>query len=257
MTTFTLWEAKIPYHNPELEMPNRMDFYPCEGEEKRACVLVLPGGGYSWHAPHEGEPVAQFFNSKGFHAAVLYYRVTPYRYPAALSDAQRGIRILRANADALGILPDKIVSLGFSAGGNLSASLGVLEDTAKIGDALDEISPVPNGCVLCYAALDLRDPKIASGRALFSKDLPENVERYSLQNRVTEHTPPMFLWHTSDDASVKSAHSLVFAEALRDHGVPFEMHIYPHGKHGLGLAPDKPDVSGWADLAAAWISRWI
>ena len=86
---------------------------------------------------------------------------------------------------------------------------------------------------------DLHDPKIASGRSLFAERLPEKVEEYSLQNRVTDKTVPTFFFHTSDDSGVSVKHSLVYASALRDHGVPFEMHIYPHGKHGLGLALDK------------------
>ena len=87
--------------------------------------------------------------------------------------------------------------------------------------------------------------------------LPENVEEFSLQNRVTDKTAPTFFFHTSDDPGVSVKHSLVYAAALRDHGVPFEMHIYPHGKHGVGLAKNMPDVSGWAPLAVAWLRRTL
>ena len=256
--TFKLWEGTVPHDTPDLPMANEMRFYSA-GEGKRPCLLVLPGGGYVHCNPdgHEGAAIAEYFTAEGFHAAVLTYRLAPHRYPAALSDAQRGMRILRAHADALGIISDKIAAIGFSAGGNLAASLAVLPDEARIGDALDDYSPRPNACVLCYPAIDLHDPRIASGRSLFGEKLPENVEEFSLQNRVTDKTAPTFFFHTSDDPGVSVKHSLVYAAALRDHGVPFEMHIYPHGKHGVGLAKDMPDVSGWAPLAVAWLRRTL
>ncbi|MBE6611186.1 MAG: alpha/beta hydrolase [Ruminococcaceae bacterium] len=257
-TAITLWNDVIPYNSVDAPVPNLLEFYPA-GEGKRPCVLVLPGGGYSTcnAEGHEGRAIAEYVNAYGYHAAVLTYRLVPHRYPAALSDAQRAMKLLRHRAEELGIIPDKIVSMGFSAGGNLSASLGVLPDEAKIGDELDDISPVPNGCVMGYPAIDLHDPQIASGRSLFAERLPEFVEEFSLQNRVTDKTPPCFLWHTSDDNGVGSQHSLLFALALKEHKIPYELHIYPHGRHGLGLAKDKPDVSGWANLALDWIRRTI
>ncbi len=257
-----LWENEIPYFCENADTPNLFQTFFLDTAALLPCVVVLPGGGYAERAPHEGAPIAEFFNRRGFHAVVVSYRVAPNRYPAALADAQRAIRILRANARKWRIDPDRILICGFSAGGHLTASTAVLGDALPQDwkrDEIDQYSCKPNGAILGYPVISLDSDfgHVGSGKNLLGDRYEELKKEFALQNHVTKDTPPIFLWHTSDDQAVHVKNSLVFAEHLRDCGVPFEMHIYPHGEHGLGLARDRMDVSGWADLAANWILKNI
>ena len=126
-------------------------------------------------------------------------------------------------------------------------------------DAIDAYSCMPNGAILCYPVIAVIGDysHAGSGKNLLGEQYGALAEEMSLQNRVTDQTPKMFVWHTSDDGVVNVKNSLVLGERLRDHGIPFEMHIYPHGQHGLALAKDREDVRGWADLAADWVLRNI
>lgn len=258
-----LWNEKIPYYNSEMDTPNSMTTFLLETDQKLPCVVVLPGGGYHVRAPHEGDPVAEFFNGRGMHAVVVDYRVAPNRFPTGLCDAQRAIRLIRANAEAWGVDTDRIVTLGFSAGGHLAASTLLYNDQLPAEwdrDGIDLLSCKPNGGVLCYPVISVESEfgHVGSGKNLLGEDVyAEKCKDFALQNKVTAETPKAFLWHTSDDATVNVKNSLVFGTALRENGIPFEMHIYPAGRHGLGLASDKPDIKGWADLAADWIERNI
>ncbi len=256
-----LWEGKIPYRNSEADTPNAMTTYFVDTDRPLPCIVVLPGGGYSHRAAHEGEPVAQHFNGRGMHAVVVHYRVAPNRHPAPLADAQRAIKLLRANAEAWKIDPDKIVTLGFSAGGHLCASTLTLDNVPAEGegDAVDAMDHRPNGGILCYPVISVKNDfgHCGSGRNLLGEYYEYTKDYFSLQNHVVDSTPKAFLWHTSDDGAVNVKNSLYFAAGLRDHGIPFEMHIYPSGRHGLGLAPDYPDIRQWADQAADWVWRNI
>ncbi len=258
-----LWDGgNIPYFTEDADTPNSMTTYFIDSDKPLPCVVVYPGGGYHHRAFHEGEPVAQFFNSRGINAVVVHYRVAPNHHPAPLADAQRAVKILRANAEKWNINPEKIVTLGFSAGGHLAASTITLPDVTANRDGADEIdkfSALPNGAVLCYPVITVDDKfgHTGSGQNLLGDRYESEKADFCLENRVNEKTPQVFLWHTSDDGSVNVKNSLVFGEKLRDLGIPFEMHIFPYGRHGLGLAPELPDVSKWADLAADWILRNI
>lgn len=258
-----LWnDGNIPYVTDGAETPNYMTTYFIESDKPLPCVVVYPGGGYSHRAAHEGEPIAEFFNSRGLNAVVVQYRVSPNCHPAPLADAQRAVKILRANADKWKIDPDKIVTLGFSAGGHLAASTITLPDVTanrEGADEIDKFSALPNGAVLCYPVISVDDEygHVGSGKNLLGDRYEAEKAEFSLEHRVHEKTPQVFLWHTSEDGAVNVKNSLIFGEKLRDMGIPFEMHIFPHGRHGLGLAKDFDDVSKWADLAADWILRNI
>lgn len=263
MFNVTLWDQEIPYYKEEADTPNAMTFYPADTAEPQPCVLVMPGGGYNGRAPHEGEPVARFFNSVGMHAAVLHYRVNPNRFPAALADTQRAIRLIRANAKNWGVDPDKIVTLGFSAGGHLCASSVLYDDVYKdavLTDDTDKLSHLPNGAILCYPVLSFSKEcgHVKSGYRLLGEEHYEaEYRKFDLAQYVTEQTPPIFLWHTSDDPGVTVMQTLRFAEKLREFGRPFELHVFPKGPHGIGLAETYRDASKWPYLAADWIRRMI
>ncbi len=258
---FPLWGATIPHSTPGADVPNRMTRFSAPGGELKPAVVVLPGGGYVGRAPHEGVPIAEFYQSQGFHAFVVDYRVAPHRFPAALSDVQRAIRLIRQHAADWCVDPQRIFVCGFSAGGHLAASAAILtEDHSSVGDETDAFDFRPNGAILCYpdiSGLDIHG-HTASHQTLLGERFEEMRELLSLQNRVNEQTPPCFIWHTAADAVVPVVHSLVLAEALAKQKIPYELHIFPHGYHGLGLALDDPayaDVARWAGWSADWVRR--
>lgn len=234
-----------------------MTTYLLPGETARGAVVVVPGGGYAGRADHERTPIARFFNEAGFHAFVLDYRVSPHRHPAPLSDAARAVRIVRARAQEWRVKPDKIAVLGFSAGGHLTASLGVFFDSADAaaGDPVARQSSRPDALVLCYPVISSAEfGHRGSFDNLLGPDAGEaEREKMSLEKHVRPDTPPTFLWSTSDDAVVPVENSLAFASALREKGIPFELHVYPRGPHGMGLSPNDPHVATWASLCAEWL----
>ena len=255
MKRIELWSNKMPAGNGNDFRPY-LEFFSASVSEPTGVVVIFPGGGYSHRAEHEGKPVAEFFNRNGLHAAVVQYRVTPNKYPAALLDAARAIRLIRKQAAQWQVIPDRIAVCGFSAGGHLAGSIGLLHNQAgPAEDDLVSLSAGPNAMILCY-------PVICSGpfghqgsfNNLVGDDRPLR-DYLSLEKQVTADSPPAFLWHTADDASVPVENSLMFAQALSKAKVTFEMHIFPHGSHGLGLAPDNATVAAWSKMAAAWLKN--
>lgn len=252
-----LWPGEPPYSSPEDDFRPWLERYPADTDAVRGAVLVCPGGGYVMRAPHEAEPIARRFNAGGFHAFVVHYRVAPHRHPAPLLDASRALRLIRAHADEWRVDPARIAVCGFSAGGHLTASLGVHYgmDALNVGDDFDALSARPDALILAY-------PVITAGefahRGCFETLLgpeatPELLRLMSLELQVTPETPPTFLWHTAEDGGVPVENSLLFAAALHKHNVPFELHVYPYGQHGVGLSPEDPHVATWADLCCEWL----
>ncbi len=247
----TLWEEKIPFFTPEYDTPNSMTAYLTPTYYPHPAVIILPGGGYAGREPHEGEHIAQFYQSKGFQAFVVDYRLHPNDFSAILADAQRAVKVVRKNAKQFKVDPDKIFLAGFSAGGHLAVSAAVMADHGRIGDEYDTVSCRPNGLILGYPVILSHRPDgqmITCIRRLEREDL-------SLEKWVTGEMPPVFLWHTVEDATVDVRNSLVFAQALKEQGVPFEMHIFPQGKHGLGLAQMYTDVGTWPEMSVAWMRK--
>jgi acetyl esterase/lipase len=232
--------------------------YLVEGRGNGA-VIVCPGGGYARRAEHEGEPIAQWLNQLGVSAFVLRYRVAPYRHPAPLLDAQRAIRYVRYHADEWGIDANKIGILGFSAGGHLTSSVGTHYDLGnpEAVDPVDQQSCRPDALVLCYPVVSMKPPfgHEGSRNNLLGAEPEESlVELMSNETQVTADTPPTFMWHTSDDPVVVE-NSLLFASALSRNKVPFDLHVYEKGKHGLGLATGDDHVGTWTDICGLWLKR--
>jgi acetyl esterase/lipase len=232
-----------------------------ETAEPAGVVIVLPGGGYRARAAHEGVPVAEKFNSLGFHAVTLQYRVSPYRYPAPQQDVMRAVAMVRANAEKWHIDPQHIAVCGFSAGGHLAGCSGTiaLNVDRSAGDFIDEVSARPDALILCYPVLsaDKAITHLGSIRELSGKEEPdpEFCALVSLENQICEDTPPVFLWHTATDGAVNVQNSLRFARNMWAKGKTAELHVYPEGCHGLGLAADKTDVRSWPDLAANFLLK--
>ena len=225
-----------------------------------AAVVVCPGGGYGVvAADHEGKQVAEWLNSLGVSAFVLQYRLGPrYHHPAPLQDAQRAIRIVRTRAADWGVDPARIGILGFSAGGHLASTAATHFDAgqADAADPVERASSRPDFAVLAYPVISLVDPVAHAGsrrNLLGETPDPKLVELLSNEKQVTAQTPPTFLFHTADDSGVPVENSLQFFAALKKAGVPAELHVFAHGRHGVGLAPDDPALSQWPKLCAIWM----
>ena len=250
-----LWSEASAEDGPTLT------FYPSEASDG-ATVLVCPGGGYSHLAEHEGPTIAQWLSDRGFHAAVLRYRVAPHKHPAMIHDVQRGLRMLRARAAEWGVRPDAVGVLGFSAGGHLAGSAAVHHTrfTNPDDDLAAEHSARPDAAVLCYPVIDLIGANAHMGsRANLLGDPahPLMVDVLSHDKHVDATTPATFLWHTADDPAVPMENSLAFAAACRRNQVPVELHVYESGRHGLGLAHEIPTVATWGDLCLAFLHRHL
>lgn len=225
----------------------------------RPAVLVLPGGGYARQADHEAEPVAGWLAGLGIHAYVLRYRVAPHRHPAPLEDAKEAMLRIREGALGLDVDGSRVGVLGFSAGGHLAATLST---AAATGSAiLDVRAAVPDLTVLCYPVVScLAEPHQGSVDNLLGVSPSDDLLRgMSAELHVTATTPPAYIWHTADDEAVPVHHSLAYAASLARAGVPAELHVFPHGRHGIGLAADVPGPDQWTALCAAWLDRmgWV
>ena len=239
-------------------------------KNRRKAVLVIPGGGYGMVCTdREGDAVARAFLAAGFNAFVLRYSVKPYATDfRPLIQAAVSIKYIRENAERFSIDPDFVYVIGFSAGGHLAGSAGVMWNHPKVREALGDAPEGigrPTGMMLCY-------PVISSGEKahrgsflnLCGKEsaTQEEMDVYSLENLVDGTTPPAFIWHTFADNCVPVENSILMAGALRENDIPFELHIYPEGWHGMSLAT--PEVLGgkdgkmfehirtWFPLAVQW-----
>ena len=226
-------------------------------------IIVCPGGGYQMRAEHEGAPIAEWLNTLGIAAFVLDYRVSPYRHPAPLNDAQRAIRTVRARATEHGVDPHRIGILGFSAGGHLAATAATQWDQGDTDDPdpIRQASSRPDLAVLCYAVIStIHALHMGSMRNLLG-ETPTLEERRALSGElnVTPETPPSYIWHTADDPVVDVDNAYLFASALRRHGIPHALHVFPTGPHGLGLAADHPEANIWPELCASFLRQqeWI
>jgi acetyl esterase/lipase len=236
-----------------------LDLYLLEASSPRPAVLICPGGGYRGRAVHEGKDVAQALNAAGYHALVVQYRVFPSRYPAALSDISRAIRIARSRDTIWNIDPSAIAVMGFSAGGHLTANIGVHHAIPFLqDDLLDDLAGVnnrPDAIVLGYPVISAGYHRhVGSYKNLLGEEPdPLKLEELSLEKHVTDKTPPAFIWHTVEDAGVPVENSILFAQAMRDKKIPFALHLFPHGRHGLGLAKELTDVREWFGLCVRWM----
>ncbi|HEX2912458.1 MAG TPA: alpha/beta hydrolase [Chloroflexia bacterium] len=223
-------------------------------------IMVIPGGGYMRRADHEGEPIARWLNSIGVAAFVLNYRVAPFGYPAQLQDAQRAIRLVRYHAQEWRVDPQRLGVLGFSAGGHVASTAGThyTAGEPQATDPVERLSSRPDLMVLCYPVITMGAHAHQGSRAALLGERESDEEMVALlssEQQVNEDTPPTFLWHTAQDASVPVENSLHFAAALARHGVRFELHIYEQGSHGLGLAQSYPGAGTWTALCATWLEQ--
>lgn len=235
----------------------QIHYYSAENKKSNAAVIVFPGGGYFLRAEHEGADYAKFFNSLGLDAFVVDYRVYPNFFPAPLLDARRAVRYVRHHAQEFNINPDKIAVIGSSAGGHLVSLLSTYRDELKGEgmDALDKINYIPNAQILCYPVISIDEDiaNIGSFHNLLGDNFNALAPLVSTDRIVDAQTPQAFIWHTSDDDCVNVINSYKYAEALKRKDIPVEMHIFPRGVHGLGLALDNPHIAQWTALLKNWL----
>lgn len=198
-------------------------------------------------------------------AFVCDYRVYPHQFPLPLLDARRAVRLLRHRAGLYGLDKNKILVLGSSAGGHLAALVSTYTGSieGERADSIDAESPIPNGQILSYPVIHLISRRlganIGSAQALLGDKVLELGEALTPAYLVTKDTPPCFLWHTAEDVVVPMGNSLDYARALQEKGVPVELHIFPYGRHGLGLADDLTDpairhAAQWKPLLLRWLT---
>lgn len=241
-------------NSPEIS-PNR----------KRPAVIICPGGGYAFTSDREAEPLALEFMARGYQAFILRYSVAPNMYPTALLEVAAAFAYVRNEAEKYHVLADAVSVIGFSAGGHLTASIGTLWNSPIVSETLgipaEKVKP--DALILSYPVITSSEfAHVGSFDNLAGNDTALR-EYLSLENRVGDHVPPTFLWHTVTDTTVPVENSLLFASALRKANVPFEMHIFPDGPHGLSLANEQTisplancineHVSVWFDLCDRWL----
>lgn len=227
---------------------------------KTPLVLICPGGGYAMTSNREAEPIALQFNSMGYQAAVLRYSCAPAVYPTALCELAQSVKLIREHAEDWNVDAEKIIVMGFSAGGHLAASYGVFWNESWLTEKMqcDKQLLKPNGLVLCYPVISSKE-EIAhqdSIKNLLGESYPEMKEQVSLEDKVGKHTPKTFLWHTFTDPVVPFWNSFRFAEALGKAGVPMEYHLYPQGGHGLSLANEQTaneEGKGVEKVCQSWV----
>ncbi|MDR1482922.1 MAG: alpha/beta hydrolase [Synergistaceae bacterium] len=229
------------------------------GSEKnrRAGVIICPGGGYEIIAPREGMPVAREFERHSLRAFVLNYSLTPV--PLGMRPVRElawAVRTLRERSGELGFPGDKVVVCGFSAGGHIAASLGVHWKNRKIfpespGDSLHR----PDAMILAYPLITPGSLPPEGAGYIMAKLLDDStsVDLFSLDKHVTSGAPPTFIWHTAADSLVPVRNSISFFEALNSEGIPAELHIYPRGDHALALAAKDPHIAGWLAQSVEWL----
>ncbi len=243
MNCFTLNLPKNSKYQPTLTCYIPSNFESIDIDRKRPAVLICPGGGYGHCSDREAEPIALQYVAADMAAFVLRYSVAENAgFPTCVLEALTAIKTIRENAEEWDVNPDQIAVCGFSAGGHLAASVSAFWNADFAKEAFGDIELCkPNAAILCY-------PVITSGpwahRGSFNRLVGEDatqkrLELVSLEKQVTENYPPTFLWHTGQDATVPVMNSIMMAEALAEKAIPFELHIYPTGPHGLSLSDER------------------
>ena len=273
--TYPLWPNGAPGatgketgdENHPGDIPTITVYLPAKDKATGAAVVICPGGGYGFLATeHEGKQVAEWLNTVGVTGVVLKYRLAPkYKHPAPLQDAQRALRTLRAKSKEWGLDPKRVAILGFSAGGHLASTAATHFDDGRSDDSdpIERESSHPDAAILVYPVIAIgtefghggsRDNLLGKGVA------KELLMSLSNETQVTEKTPPTFLAHTLGDTGVPIENSMLFAMALRKNKVPFELHIFEKGQHGLGLGKGweghikgEPSFEAWPKLCETWL----
>ena len=246
-------EIYLPYNMTEMHREN----------DKRPCMLVCPGGGYGGCSQREEEPIALQFLSQGYNVFTITYSVAPHRFPTQLREVAALMELIYKNEDDWNCDVSKIAIIGFSAGGHLAAHYSTMFDCKEVREVFPESKSV-NASVLCYPVISVVGGHIGSFQNLLGKEsfTAEETDYFSCERHVKDSTPPAFLWHTSEDACVPVINSLMYAQALSEHKIPFELHVYPFGDHGAATCDEQTldTVGSGISHAKAWLAsleKWL
>lgn len=241
---------------------------------RRPAVVIFPGGGYEFCSQREAEPVALALAARGYQCFVVWYSVSGPRFPQQLLEAAAAVATVRRHAEEWNVDPERVYVMGFSAGGHLAGSVSTLfnEDVVLNTLSLQREQARPDKAVLCYPVITMTElTHEGSAQNLLGPNRNDAVliEKTSLCRQVTDRTPPMFLWTTYEDGAVPCENSMMMASALRQQHIPFELHIYAEGDHGMSLCnaqvystedmqrenPVRPRIARWLDDADAWLQN--
>ncbi len=234
-------------------------------ERRYPAVLIIPGGAYWFNSEREGEPIAFQYMKSGYSAFILSYSCAPFvSYPVSFREAVMAMVYIRRNAAELHIAPDKVAALGCSAGGHLCGCLTALFESDDIADLLAEgITARPDASIFCYPVITMGEKTHEWSRENISGKDVAVAEMLSLEKHIPNNAPPAFIWHTFNDGDVPVANSLMLASAYEAAGVPFELHIYGSGSHGLSIGDDtyrtdnipshSREMPGWVGLSISWL----
>jgi acetyl esterase/lipase len=263
--TIRLWTGDAPQAKGKAceDIPTLTIFEPAyRSEANGSAVVILPGGAYAHLAGNlEGRQFADWFTARGFRAFVLSYRLSSngYLLPVPLLDARRAVQLVRARARDYGIKPNRIVIIGFSAGGHLAALAATqpVFGNPESEDPIERVSSRPDYLVLGYpwiGALDAPGPRLGYCKLFNVMDRCDALRAaYSPDLFVTKETPPTFWYHTFSDQTVPVEQGLRFYEALVKAGVPAEAHIFTSGPHGTGLGKGDAALDQWPGLLETWL----
>lgn len=263
--TFPLWPAGAPgaLGKEAKDIPTLTVFLPAPEKATGAAMVVCPGGGYAHLADHEGSQYARWLNEQGIAGFVLKYRLGSggYRHPAMLQDAARAIRTVRARADEWKLDPKRVGIIGSSAGGHLASTTITHWDLGNTNspDAIERHSSRPGLAILCYPVISLSNEFTHKGSRdnLLGTNAPADLlKELSAELQVNKDTPPCFVWSTMEDRVVPMENSTALATALRRAGVPFDLHVYERGPHGIGLGNKTFDAASfhpWTRDCEFWL----
>jgi acetyl esterase/lipase len=222
----------------------------------RPAVLVIPGGGYGHVSPREGEPVALRFLARGYCAFVLEYSVAPLRFPTQLREAAMAMAYIRENAESWEVDPAMVAAVGFSAGGHLCGTMGLLFDSPEVADIGTAGQLRPDALGLCYpVAVSWGPTHEGSFDNLCGEDAGLR-QRLSLDRLARPDMPPVYLWHTWDDGTVPCRNSLILAKAAQEKGVPVGLRLYLHGSHGISTADEQVYPAGRVPSYSPDLHHW-
>lgn len=244
--------AYVDYYIPSAYGKEREDLR----DKKHPCMVVCPGGGYNYTSDRESEPVAMHFAAEGYRVAVVRYSCAPHCFPQQLLEVAGAMELIYEHAEEWRIDTSRIAIIGFSAGGHLAAQYSNRYNCEEIRAIFPESKGV-QACVLSYPVITDTTPTHGGTVRNFvgHEPIERNEKGCSCECIVSDQTPPTFLWHTSEDAAVPVRNSLLYAQALSEHKIPFEMHIYPYGSHGLSLA--NPVVGNYTDEKVLRVCKWL
>lgn len=261
-----LWPDKAPgaLGTSDNDIPTVTLFPASPDKATGAAMVICPGGGYGGLAAHEGAAYAEWLAAQGITGVVLKYRLGShgYRHPVMLQDVARAVRLTRSKAGEWKIDRQRVGLMGSSAGGHLASTLLTHFDAGKAGaeDPIERESSRPDLGVLCYPVISMGPITHGGSRTnlLGKEPSADLVELLSNEKQVTAQTPPCFIFHTWEDNAVKVENALEFAAALRKAGVPFDLHVYEKGAHGMGLGAGRAGTAPgahhpWTQACLDWL----